>query len=110
MQFEVQPGDTILMLNQMSNVTFHCSCDECTTPPYWSLENEGNYFSTNNDIERMILAKRGITYSSSGTSASISIPDTVENNNTIIHCAAFLFGGTEFSNPPILVTIIGESK
>ena len=108
MQFEVQPGDTILMLNQMSNATFHCSCDECTTPPYWSLENGGSHFDTDSNSDRILLAERGIIYSSSGTSAVINIPDTVENNNTIIFCAAFLFGGTEFSDPPVRVTIIGE--
>ena len=107
MQFEVQPGDTNLILNQMSNATFHCSCDECTVPPYWGLENGGRHFSTDNNNDRMILAERGITYSSSDTSAVISIPDRVENNNTMIFCAAF-FGGIEFSDP-VKLTIIGKS-
>ena len=49
-------------------------------------------------------------FSSSSTSAVISIPDTMENNNTQIWCAAFLFGGIEFSDPPVRVTIIGEIK
>ena len=110
MQSEVQPGDTILILNQMSNATFHCSCDECTSPPYWSLENGGRYLTTVDNSDRMILAERGILFSSSGTSAIISIPDTVENNNTIISCASFNFGSAEFSDPPFIVTIIGESK
>ena len=44
------------------------------------------------------FAQRGITYSSPTTiTAVINIPDTVENNNTKISCAAFLLGGTEFS-------------
>ena len=109
MQFTVQPGDTTLPLNQMSNATFHCTCNECTSPPVWSLENGGRYFITDNDGDRMILAERGITYSSSGTSAVISIPDTAENNNTMISCAAFLFGGSEFSYP-VKLTIIGEPQ
>ena len=110
LQPTVQPGDTILVLNQMSNVTFHCTCNECSTPPHWSLGNAGRYLSTDNDNDRVKLVQRGITYSSSGaTSAVISIPDTVENNNTNITCAAFITGSTEFSNPPVRVTIIGES-
>ena len=56
----------------------------------------------------MIIAERGITYSSSINSAIISIPDRVENNNTMLSCAGFLFGGTEFSEP-IMLIIIGES-
>ena len=79
-------------------------------PPYWSLVNGDNHFSTNYDIDRMILAERGITYSSSGTSAVISIPDTVENNNTIIYCVSFLNRGSEFSDPPVIVTIISKSE
>ena len=109
MQPTVQPGDTILALNQMSNATFHCTCNECITPPYWSLENAGRHLFTDNDNDRLILVQRGITYSSGATSAVISIPDTVENNNTIILCDAFITGSTEFSNPPVRVTIIGES-
>ena len=110
---EVQPADTTLLLNQMSNATFHCTCAECasdSSPPGWSLENEGRNLNTDDVDDRMMLAQRGITFSSSSTSAVISIPDTVENNNTQISCTAFLFGGREFSDPPVRVIIIGEIK
>ena len=108
MQFVVQPGDTTLPLNQMSNATFHCTCNECTSPPFWSLENRGIHLITDEESDRKILDGRGITYSSSGTSAVISIPDTVENNNTMISCAAFLSGGRDFSDPPVKLTIVGK--
>ena len=113
--FTVEPesDDTILALNQMINATFRCTCiagDDCTSPPFWSLENGGRYFATNDDDDAIILAERGITYSSSGTSAVISIPDTVENNNTLIFCAGFISGGIEFSDPPIKLIIIGKSS
>ena len=113
--FTVEPesDDTILALNQMINATFQCTCiagDDCTSPPFWSLENGGRYFTTNDDDDAIILAKRQITYSSSGTSAIISIPDTVENNNTLIFCAGFISGGIEFSDPPIKLIIIGKSS
>ena len=107
--FEVQPGDTTLLLNQMSNATFHCTCVECASPR-WSLEKEGIFLNTDIEDDRMMLAQRGIVFSSSSTSAVISIPDTVENNNTLIWCYAFIFGSTEFSDPPVRVTIIGEIK
>lgn len=109
MQPIVQPGNTTLALNQMSNATFHCVCDECETPPHWSLANEGQLLSTDSDSDRTTLAQRGITYSRSGTSAMISIPDTVENNNTRISCVGFISGGTDFSNQ-VEVIIIGESE
>ena len=106
--FIVQPGNTIIALNQMSNATFQCTCPNCTTLPYWTMENQGRYLATNDDVEEVILAERGITYSSSAKSAVISIPVTVENNNTLLVCAAFLFGGTEFSEQ-VTLTIIGKS-
>jgi hypothetical protein len=110
--FIVEPNDTILALNQMINATFQCTCiagDVCTSPPFWSLENEGRYLVTNDADDAIILAERGITYSSSGTSALISIPDTVKNNNTQIFCAGLISGGTEFSDPPVKLIIIGKS-
>ena len=110
--FIVQPGDTILALNQMSNATFQCTCivdDECTSPPYWSLENGGRHFVTNDNDDRVILAERGIFYSSGGISAIISIPDKVENNNTQIFCAGLFSGAVEFSDPPVQLIIIGKS-
>ena len=109
----VQPvGMVTLALNQMRNATFSCECtlgDELCGQPYWSLEDNGNFITTidNNDIET--LAQRGITYSSTHTTAVISIPDTVENNNTLIACAALLFGAIEFSAVVELI-IIGESE
>ena len=109
----IRPADTVtLTLNQMRNATFSCECmlgDELCNQPYWSLENDGNSITTidNNDIET--FAQHGITYSSTRTTAVISIPDTVENNNTLIACAAFLFGSTEFSAVVALI-IIGESE
>ena len=72
------------------------------------MGNQGRYLSTNDDADKVILAQRGITYSSSSMSAIISIPDRVENTNTMLTCTAFLFGGTEFSDP-VTLTIIGES-
>ena len=114
MQLEVQPGDTTLFLNHTINATFHCTCVECasaSSPPGWSLENEGISLSTDDENDRMTLAQRGIIFSSSSTSAVISIPDTVENNNTLISCFAFLFGSIEFSDPPVkVIIIIGEIK
>ena len=106
--FIVQPGDTTLTLNQMSNATFQCTCADCTSPPHWTIESDGRHLATNDVTDAVSLAQRGITYSSSATSAVISIPDTTENNNTRIFCAVFLFGGAEFSDP-VKLTIIGES-
>ena len=97
----------------MSNATFHCTCVECTSDlssPGWSLEIAGIVLSTQDVNDIMMLEQRGIMFSSSSTSAVISIPDTVENSNTQIWCAAFLFGSMEFSDPPVRVTIIGEIK
>lgn len=108
MQFEVQPGNTTLPLNQMSNATFYCTCDACILSLLWSLENEGRYFITDDGNDRGILAERGIIYSSTDTSAVISIPDTMENNNTLIRCAAFHSGSNEYSDPPVELIIIGE--
>ena len=96
----------------MSNITFQCTCiavDACTSPPFWSLQNGGRYFVTNDNDDAAILAERGITYSSRGTSAVITIPDTVENNNTLIFCAGLISGGVEFSDPPVKLIIIGNS-
>lgn len=110
MQFTVQPGDTILPLNQMSNVTFYCTCDECDlgTPPFWTVEHDGTYFDTTAASDGMSLSQRGITYGSSGNSAVISIPNRIENNNTMVWCAAFISGLNQFSEP-VKVTIIGRS-
>ena len=111
--FEVQPSDTTLLLNQMSNATFHCTCVDCasySSPPGWSLQNEDIILNTHFEDDKMMLAQQGIVFSSSSTSAVISIPDTVENNNTLIWCFAFLFGANEFSDQPVRVTIIGEIK
>ena len=72
------------------------------------MVNQGRHLATNDDADEVILAERGITYSSNTKSAVINIPDGVENNNTMLTCTTFLFGGTEFSDPVIL-TIIGES-
>ena len=106
--FTVQPGNTIIALNLMSNATFQCTCPDCTTPPYWTMENQGRHLSTNDDADKVILAQRGIAYSSSANTTDISIPDKTENNNTLLICAAFQFGVTEFSDP-VTLTIIGES-
>ena len=70
------------------------------------MENQDRHLSTNDNADKVILDQQGITYSSSATSAVISIPDTVENNNTLLMCAAFLSGSTELSNP-VTLTIIG---
>ena len=109
----IQPASTVtLALNQMVNATFNCECtvDDACSQPYWSLENEGNTITTTDNNDKDSFAQRGITYSSPSTiTAVINIPDTVENNNTKISCAAFLFGGTEFSTAVELI-IIGESE
>ena len=113
MQLEIQPGDTTLFLNHTINATFHCTCVECafdSSPPGWSLKNEGITFNTDDENDRMMLAQRGIIFSSSSASAVISIPDTVENNNTLISCFAFLFGSREFSEQVRVTIIIGEIK
>ena len=111
----IRPADTVtLALNQMRNATFSCECtldDELCSEPYWGLENDGNIISTDYEDDIEIFAQRGITYSSNinRTMAVISIPDTVENNNTLIYCAAFIFGGAEFS-AIVELLIIGESE
>ena len=71
--------------------------------------NQGRHLATNDAEDEIILAQQGITYSSNAKSAVISIPDRVENNNTNITCTGFLFGTTEFSEPAVKLTIIGES-
>ena len=70
--------------------------------------NQDRHLSTNDDDDKVILAERGITFSSSANTIDISIPDKTENNNTLLACAGFLFGSTEFSDP-VTLTIIGES-
>jgi hypothetical protein len=98
----------------MENANFTCECTlgiDCTQP-YWSLENEGITIITaeNNDKDKVRFAERGINYTSTSASTTfITIPDRVENNNTLISCAAVLFGGVEFSNPQVKLIIIGES-
>ena len=101
----------ILALNQMTNATFNCECtvDDACGQPFWSIENEGNTFVTNYRNHLETIAQRGITFSSANTTAVISIPDTAENNNTLISCGAFLFGGNDFS-ASVEVLIIGESE
>ena len=111
----VCPGGTnfTLALNQMKNANFTCECTAgiACTPPFWSLTNEGVIIVTSESSgDEGKFAERGITYSSSSTTAFITIPDTVENNNTIISCGALLFGGNEFSNPRVKLIIIGESE
>ena len=95
----------------MTNATFSCECthgDLCGQL-FWSLENEGSTFATSdyNDLET--FTQRGITFSSTATTAVISIPDRVENN-TLVSCAAIVLGGIEFSDPPVRLIIIGESE
>ena len=102
----------ILALNQTTRANFSCNCthgDLCGQP-FWSLENEGSTFVTNNNNDLETFTQRGITFSSAAATAVISIPDTVENNNTLISCGAFLFGGNEFNEPPVELIIIGESE
>jgi hypothetical protein len=109
----VQPeGTTTLALNQMINANFTCECitDGCSQP-YWSLENEGKSITTDEPGDKDSLAECGITYGSTGDSTTfITIPDRVENNNTMISCVVIINGGTEFSEPPVELIIIGESE
>ena len=96
----------------MTNATFSCECthgDLCRQP-FWRLENEGRIFVTNNDRDLETFTQQGMTFSSAVTTAVISIPDTVENNNTLVSCAALVLGGIEFSDPPVRLIIIGESE
>jgi hypothetical protein len=106
--FNVQPPGTVtLALNQMKNATFNCECTGCF--PYWSLENEGIRIATNDNDDTDSFIERGITYRSTSDSTTvITIPDRAENNNTLISCAAFISGGSEFSDPPVKLIIIGE--
>ena len=110
----IQPEGTIsIPLNQMNAANFTCECTLgiACSPPYWILSNEGVIIITSeNSGDEDSFAERGITYSSSSTTAFITIPDTVKNNNTMISCGAFLFGGNEFSHPPVQLIIIGESE
>ena len=111
----VRPSGTIsIPLNQMNAANFTCECtldNNACSPPFWSLVNEGVTITTSESSgDEDSFAERGITYSCSSTTAFITIPDTVENNNTMISCGAFLFGGNEFSRPPVELIIIGESK
>ena len=55
-------------------------------------------FAINNDNDLEIFIQRGIIFSSAATTTVVSIPDTVENKNALISCAALLFGITEFSD------------
>jgi hypothetical protein len=110
--FTVQPGDVTLELNEMSNATFNCTCDACIIRPlFWTLENEAGtlQLATNNMSDQAMLDQRGISYSSTITTAVITIPSTVENNNTQIRCAGILNPAEidEFSYP-FTLTIIGE--
>ena len=109
----VEPEGTVtLTLNQMRNATFSCECtlgDELCNQPHWSLENDGKAIITSDNSDIETFAQRGITFSSTRTTTVISIPDTAENNNTLIACAAFLFGAAEFSAVVELI-IIGESE
>ena len=107
----IRPADTVtLALNQMTNVTFNCECTlgVACGEPFWSLEIEGKIITTEDSRDEDTLDQRGITFSSTATTAVISIPDTVENNKTLISCAAFI-GGIVFS-AAVEVIIIGESE
>ena len=108
----VQPNDTILLLNQMSNAPFNCICNDtkegqCPISLSWTIQNNGKHLSTEDSDDRMILNQRGITYSSTSPSAVISIPDTVENNDTMIFCGGISSGETFFSNI-VKLTIVGK--
>ena len=59
------------------------------------------YVVTSFDNDSEIFTQQGVTFSSAATTAVVSIPDTVENNNALISCAALLFGITEFSDVAI---------
>ena len=110
----VRPDGTIsIPLNQMNAANFTCECTLgiACSPPFWSLDNEGVIITNmENSNDEDSFAERGITYSSSSTTAFITIRDTVKNNNTMISCGVFLFGGNEFSHPPVKLIIIGESE
>ena len=105
-------GKISIPLNQMNAANFTCECilGIGCSPPFWSLVNhEGVTITTmENSNDEDSFAERGITYSSSSTEAFITIPATVENNDTMISCGAFL-SGTEFSDPAELI-VIGESE
>lgn len=110
--FTVQPGDVTLELNEMRNATFSCTCTACIIRPlFWTLEYEAGtlQLATNNVTDQAMLNQRGISYSSTNTTAVITIPGTIENNNTQIRCAGILNTAEidEFSSP-FTLTIIGE--
>ena len=115
MQFDdvmltIKQGDTTLPVNQMRNAIFNCTCEmsQCNSPLFWSLKNGDKHLITNEENDANILAQRGITFSSSATSAVISIPDTVENNNTVIFCGVLHSGNNVFSETGVTLIIIGK--
>lgn len=108
--FTVEPGDVTLELTEMSNATFNCICSICIIRPlFWMLENEAGTLATNNMNDQAMLNQRGISYSSTITSTVITIPGTVENNNTQIRCAGIQNPAEIIeSSYPFTLTIIGE--
>ena len=110
----VRPEGTIsLPLNQTNNASFTCECivsDDHECQIFWSLANKGVSLSTLDDDDKVTLFERGITCSRNGTTAFITIPDTEENNNTMISCLVLFSGGTYFSDSPVTLIIIGESE
>lgn len=77
---------------------------------HWSIQFEATNtgpLSTEDPRDRLTLSEHGIEFTNDVTS-TISIPiDTVDNNNTLIHCVANLYGGNEFSEL-VKLTILGN--
>ena len=115
--FVVQPGDTIVRLNEMVNVIFECEVDEGT--PLWSLQIPT--YLPNSDIpqflsteeghaerDREILNGRGITFFSTEGFTNISIPGVTENNCTTLYCAVSIGVSLDFSEE-VKLTVVGKS-
>ena len=105
-EFTIEPGNISIPLNSVPNVTFRCSLSDPFFRSHWIVKFPDimQNLSTRDFNDTVILIKRGIVYSSS----RITIPGVLENNSTLIRCAAsnFATSTTEFSDP-VELTIVG---
>ena len=101
----------MITLNQMFNVTFQCQVNSTghSYKPMWTLyyPDTDRFLSTHDDDDKEIIEEHGIDFYSGETVANITIPGTVENNRTLVHCTIFHNGVTEFSNQ-IEIIIAGK--
>lgn len=94
----LEPPVGTISFNQMLNVTFQCLVNS-NGPTWWTIHylDTDQYLSTRDENDKTKFEERGIHYYSGDTDANITIPSIVENNRTLIRCATFHVGVTEFS-------------